>query len=135
MRVLHRRFVFLMILAVLVVVPSSLVAAQGQTLSYGDALIYSTSEGSPFGFFNFQGQENDLVTIQVLSLTPGFIPTVSVNDPTQQQLAVSTADPLSPGLARVTVQLETSGFHTIIVGGIGVGQFSMRVDGVPGTVV
>lgn len=135
MHVLHRRFMFLMILAALVIVPSSLVAAQGQTLSYGDALIYSTSQDSPFGFFNFQGQENDVVTIQVMSLTPGFAPSVSVNDPTQQQVAVSAVDPLSPGMARVSVQLETSGFYTILVGGIGVGQFSMRVDGMPGTVV
>ncbi len=137
MHVLHRRFMFIMILAALILIPSSVVAAQGQVLNYGAALIYSTSAESPFGFFSFEGQENDVITIQVMSLTPGYTPTVSVNDPTQQQVAVSSPDPLSPGLVRVTAQLESSGFYTILVGGAaaGIGQFSMRLDGIPGTVV
>jgi uncharacterized protein YraI len=136
MHVLRRRFVLLVILTVLAIVPSSLVGAQGQSLNYGSALIYSISAASPFGFFSFQGEANDVVTIQVLGITPGFKPTVSLNDPTQQQLAVSSPDPSSPGSARITAQLEDSGFYTIIVSSTDeLGEFALRLDGAPGTVV
>ncbi len=136
MHLVHRRFMFFVILAALILVPSSLVTAQGQTLTYGSGLIFSISEGSPFGFFNFQGEADDVVTIQVLGISPGFTPTISLNGPTQQQLAFSTPDPLSPGVARISTRLEDSGVHTIIVGTIGeFGEFSMRLDGTPATVV
>lgn len=109
---------------------SGSVLAQGGVLNYGDAVTGSLTAEAPIAFYTFNGNPNELVTIQVLSLTPGFTPSVGLNAPSQQQLAFSTPDAFNPGLVRVSQVLPDSGLYTIIVSGNNaVGEFALRLDG------
>ncbi|MCZ7546960.1 MAG: hypothetical protein M5R40_27110 [Anaerolineae bacterium] len=94
-------------LAVLATVALSLLAsggalAQGGALTYGGIVVGTLSAEAPLAFFTFIGNPGDVVTARVTALTPGMEVVVSLLSPTQQQLANSTADPLStPGDAQL----------------------------------
>ena len=113
-------------------------ATQAQTvLTYGQGVVGSVSAQAPIAFYSFQGQANDSVTIQVLGLTSGLKPAISLNSPTGQQLGTSNLDPTNvlADSARLTERLPQAGLYTIIVlSPTGVlGDYAIRLDGVATT--
>lgn len=113
------------------------VLAQGGTLNYGDTTVGTLSSQAPLAFFTFNGNAGDRVTINAIGITPEFDPAISLNSPTQQQLANNDNDPTSPGTtdARVTLTLEQTGVHTILVSSVSgaPGDFLIRLFGQPAT--
>ncbi|HLV37199.1 MAG TPA: SH3 domain-containing protein, partial [Spirillospora sp.] len=125
-----KTFLMLLALSVLLVNPA---LAQGNLLSYGDNVVGTLSAGAPLGFYTFNGAAGDLVSIQVIGITPDLDPAISLNGPTQQQLASNDNDPASPGTtdARVTLSLPQDGIYTVLVSSVsGVnGDFLLRLSG------
>lgn len=123
-------FVLLLLLAL-----GSGVQAQGGTLNYGDTIVASVSAQAPLAFFTFNGVAGDRVTVIAVGISPGLDPAISLNAPTQQQLANNDNDPTSPGTtdARVTVTLAQTGVHTILVNSVSgtPGDFLIRLFGQP----
>ncbi len=107
--------------------------ARAQTvLNYGEAALGKIEAGVPFGFFNFFGNEGDLVSVRLVSFDAAFQPTLSVVSPTGQQLIFSNGDPSSFGNnARVDLILPQAGAYNVQVGALNntEGQFILRVDG------
>jgi len=126
-----QRHLLPLIALVLLLIVSTTATAQGN-LAYGSGALGSISAEAPLAIFTFNGTEGDLVIIQILSVTPGFVAGVGLNAPTQQQLAFSTGDPFNPGGVNITQRLSQSGVHTIIVSAVeSVGEFAIRLDGSP----
>jgi uncharacterized protein YraI len=107
--------------------------AQANTLSYGSGLPGQISAAAPLSFFSFVGTANDIVTVQVIGTTPGFSPTVSMNAPTQQQIASSSSDPFTPGnnSARLDARLPQNGSYTLLIGSLtgSNGDFMIYLNG------
>ncbi len=128
-----RKFVIGSLFALLVVFTSVAYAQSGNLLTYGQAVTGSIGANNPLAFYTFNGTEGDLVTIRVISLSPDFDATITLNAPAQPQLAFNDNDPLGPNSrdARVDYRLTRSGIHTILVGSVGVGDFVLLLDGRP----
>ncbi|MBZ0293811.1 MAG: SH3 domain-containing protein [Anaerolineae bacterium] len=122
------------LILLLVFILSGTVQAQGNTLTYGSAVIGSLSSQAPLAFFTFSGNEGDQVTIRVIALDSNLDPNISMNSPTQQQLAINDNDPFVSGTtdARIDIRLPATGVYTILVGSNGsAGDFVVRLDGRP----
>ncbi len=108
--------------------------AQSVPLSYGTGIMSKLDSAAPFAFFTFNGSVDDQVTVRVIGVVDGYVPTVSLSSPTGQPLAFNSNDPTMPGAgsARVDVRLPMEGAYNIQVGSLnGVqGQFLIRLDGV-----
>lgn len=106
-------------------------AAAQAPIAYGDGVSGSISAAAPLAFYPFTGTDGDLVTVQVIALTPGFSPSVSLNAPNQQQLAFNSGDPFSPGVARISLRLPQTGVFTLLVSSNDgtPGDFALRLDG------
>ena len=128
-----RKFVTVSFLALFALFSSVVYAQSGNLLTYGQAVTNSIGANNPLAFYTFNGTEGDLVTIRVISLSPDFDTTVTLNAPAQSQLAFNDGDPLSPNSrdARVDYRLTSSGVYTILVGGTGAGDFVLLLDGRP----
>lgn len=130
---IHRIVIVLMVLLAL----TSLTAAQGGVLSYGDTVTSEISAAAPLSFFTFSGTENDLVSIYVLSLNPGFQPTITLVTATGEQMGSSTGDPLTPipNDASINRRLPQSGVYTILVNSADgtPGNFALSLYGEAGT--
>lgn len=115
----------------------SLMTQAQSVLSYGQGVVGTVSAEAPIAFYSFQGNAGDSVTIQVIGLTSGLQPAISLNTPTGQQVASSNVDPTNvlADAARLTYRLDQAGVHTIIVlSPTGVlGDFAIRLDGVATT--
>lgn len=127
-------FVLLLCLLVLAISP-----ALAQTpLSDGSTQQGSITADAPLALYSFSGNAGELVDVRVLSLTPGLTPSLSVNSPTQQQLAVSSNDPLLGGrsAAHVSYVLQESGVHFAFVSAAnnGTGDFLILFDVTPPSV-
>ncbi len=120
------RMIALFICLVLFVIP----ATAQETLTYGGGASGTLSATAPLSFYTFSGNADDVVSIQVLAITSGLQPVISLNSPTQQQLAFNSGDPFNAGTARITYQLPQTGLYTILVSGNGTtGDFAIRLDG------
>lgn len=111
-------------------------STQAQTvLSYGTGTTGTLSSSVPVVVYTFQGEVDDAVTLQVISLSESLQPAVSINSLTGVQVATSSSDPfsVSPGTARASVRLPESGIYTVIVTSLAgsTGDFAIRLDGVP----
>lgn len=131
-----RRAKLLTLVAAVVAMFAMMLPASAQTtLVYGSGATGTFSAQAPLAFYAFQGQANDLVSILVLGLTPGMQPSISLNSPTQQQLANSAVDPFGVGSssARLSAQLPSDGIYTVIVAASNgvVGDYAIRLDGSP----
>ncbi len=109
------------------------VSAQGGSLSYGANVIGTLSAQAPLAFFTFSGSAGDLVTVDIIGITPGLDPAVSLNSPTQQQLASNDNNPGSavPSDARISLSLPQNGIYTILVNSVSgvMGDFLVRLNG------
>ena len=109
--------------------------AQSVPLTYGTGVIGKLDTGSPFAFFTFDGALDDQITVRIIGLVEGYVPTVSISSPTGQPLAFNSNDATMPGTgsARVDVRLPMDGAYNVQVGSMnGIqGQFLIRLDGVP----
>ncbi len=124
-----RKIICLLLFGLLLVSP---VLGQG-ALNYGDNALGSLSATAPLAFYSFSGTAGDLVTVEVIGITPGLDPAVSLNSPTQQQLASNDNDPGTPGTtdARIALSLPQSGAFTILVSSVtgAPGDFLVRLNG------
>ena len=122
-----------LLLCALVVVGSGVAAQSGGSLAYGSAQVGTISAASPLVFFSFPGTAGDLVAIEVLSLTPGFDPGVSLLSPSQQPIAANDNDSNTPGAldSRLARRLDSSGTYALLVGGSNgtTGDFLIRLNG------
>ncbi len=128
-----RIVIILMVLLAL----TGLTSAQGGVLSYGASVTSEISAAAPLSFFTFSGTENDLVSIYVLSLTPGFQPTITLVTATGEQMGSSTGDPLTPipNDASINRRLPQSGVYTILISSANgtPGNFALSLYGEAGT--
>ena len=72
--------IFLFIFSILAVLPSA--ASAQQPLTYGDTANGSLSAAAPVQIYTFNGETGDFITVQVITLSPGLQPTLSVIAPT-----------------------------------------------------
>ena len=79
------------VLAAGIVMLTSSVAAQSSTITYGSGASGTLNATTPFAFYSFTGNANDLISVQILALAEGLQPSVALNAPNQQQLAYRTA--------------------------------------------
>ncbi len=111
----------------------STVRAQGGLLTYGQSATSSLSAQAPISFFTFQGTANDLVTVQVIALSPNLDLAVSLLNPSTQVAANSSTDPYSPVTsdARLSHRLQASGVYTLLVSSSNgaSGDFLLRLVG------
>jgi uncharacterized protein YraI len=106
--------------------------AQVTLLDYGTAVLGTLSSQSPLAIYGFNGNAGERVTVQVISLTPGFTVSTSINAPTQQQLALGIPDPVDPGTLRASYRLTDTGFHTVIISTTGAtGDYLVRLTASP----
>ena len=128
-----KRILFLVLLLGLIV--TGTVMAQGGTISYGSSIVGTLSASAPLGFFTFSGSGGDLVTVDVIGISPGLDPAVSLNSPTQQQLANNDNNPTSlvSTDARISLSLPQNGIYTILVSSVtgAPGDFLLRLTGQP----
>ena len=61
---------------------SAVVVAQGGQLNYGDNVVATLPATNPLAFYSFTGTGGDQVSVQVIGITPGLDPAVSLNGPT-----------------------------------------------------
>ncbi|MAS36860.1 MAG: hypothetical protein CL610_22845 [Anaerolineaceae bacterium] len=112
---------------------SAVVVAQGGQLNYGDNVVATLPATNPLAFYSFTGTGGDQVSVQVIGITPGLDPAVSLNGPTQQQLASNDNDPNAPGTtdARIAVNLPQDGVYTVLVSSVSglPGDFLIRLNG------
>lgn len=120
----------LFIMSFIAVLPAM---AQGGALTYGSSVVGTLSAQSPIGFYTFSGSAGDVVTVQVIGISNGLDPSVSLNAPTQQQLAFNDNDPLSavPTDARVTITLPANGIYTVLISSVNgtLGDYLIRLNG------
>jgi hypothetical protein len=109
------------------------VFAQAGSLTYGSGAVGQIDADTAFMIYTFNGSAGDLITLRIIGVTEGFRPTISLNNPQQQQLATSSSDPFSPAGsgARIDYRLTDTGTHIVLVGSQGglAGNFLLRLDG------
>lgn len=110
------------------IVPFIATHAQNLTLLVpGSAQVSSLSSELPIGIFAFSGSTGDLVQIRLVGLASGMNLSASLQNPTQQNIAVSL--PQVDGSALVSARLTESGVHSILVGG-GFGDYLISFNSV-----
>lgn len=77
--------------------------------------LVSLSPQAPLSFVFFDGEAGERADIVVTALAQGLSPTASLLSPTQQQVAIASADPGDPGLQRISILLPASGLYTVLV--------------------
>ncbi len=114
----HRRLLIGMLLLLLSIAPAAGIIYAQNLLNYGDSVQGALSAQAPLAFYNFNGNQGDLVSVTAIGLTPGLQPTVSLLGPSGTQLGFNASDLITilPNDATVTYRLETSGTHTVLVG-------------------
>ena len=135
---LVRRLPIILVIVVGLLISSGVVLAQGGALTYGSNTLGSLTAAAPLAFYTFNGSTDDLVTIQVIGISPGMVPGISLNSPSQQQLANSSSDPFGIGdgqEARLSLRLPQDGIYTILISNVNgsPGDFLLRLAGTPGT--
>lgn len=118
------------IVAIVLLLIASTVQAQGM-VTYGSGATGSINATAPLAFYSFSGAVDDIITVQVLAITPGFNPSIALNAPNQQQLAFNSGDPFNPGVARISYRLTQAGTYTLLVSSNdgNPGDFALRLDG------
>lgn len=120
---------FLLVLTM--VFPAS---AQG-SLNYGSNTLGSLSAEASLAFYSFNGSTGDLVNLQVIEVTPGMSPSVSLLGPNQQLISSIVAPEIGPdaGEARLSVRLVETGVFSILVSSAAAvpGDFLLRLSGTP----
>ncbi len=103
------------------------------TLAYGSAQVGTVSAALPLVFYTFPASAGDLVAVDVIALTPGFDPSVSLLNPSQQPIAANDNDPARPGAldARLTRRLDANGAYALLIGGVNgtTGDFLIKLNG------
>ncbi len=133
---MHRsnlRRVLILLIALTLFITGGVLHAQG-TLTYGDSALGNISANSPLAFYVFSGLAGDVITIEALAITPGLDLGLSLNSPSQQQLAnsASSGNALTPGDAGLSFVLPVDGIYTILVSSTNgaPGDFLLRLFGV-----
>ncbi len=125
-----RKIIFLLVLSLLLIVPAF---AQEDVLVYGTNMLGTLSAESSQAEFTFGGTAGDLVTIEVIGVTAGLDPAVSLNSPALQNLASNDNDPLQAGTtdARISLRLPENGVFRILVNSVTgtSGDFLLRLNG------
>ncbi|HYO87276.1 MAG TPA: PPC domain-containing protein, partial [Candidatus Limnocylindrales bacterium] len=94
-------------------------AQAGGSLVYGSAQVGTISPTAPLVFYSFPASAGDLIAVDVLSLTPGFDPSVSLLSPAQQQIAANDNNPLTGAQdAHLSRRLDADGVYALLVGGV-----------------
>jgi len=109
--------------------------AQG-SISYGSGVTGSLTSAAPFVIYRFSGNAGDQITAQVVGLTRGLAPSLSLLGPDQRQIAISDDNPFSPlagNAALITHRLAVTGAYSLLVtSGEGMlGDFALALDGRP----
>ena len=125
-----------LLLTLLMLVAAVGVSAQGGgSLVYGSAQVGTLSQSAPLVFYSFPATAGDLIAVDVLSLTPGFDPSVSLLSPSQQQIAANDNNPQAGGAldAHLSRRLESDGVYALLVGGVNgsTGDFVIKLNGQP----
>jgi hypothetical protein len=112
---------------------AGLVSAQReQVITYGTAEEGEISTASPLATYRFNGTRGDLVTVRVISLSPGFDPRVRMLAPDDQPIAANDNDPFDPGStdARLSFRLSQAGAYSLLVSGTDgtTGSYLLRID-------
>src|SRR5258708_36524820 len=119
----------IVILASLLLMGSGEAQVQGGiTLLNGSVVGGSVTDQIPLVLYNFTGKTGDLISLQVIGTTPGMNPTLSLMNPSRQQISINNSDSYSPvGLvgARISYLLPGDGNYTVLVGGTN-GDFLLR---------
>jgi hypothetical protein len=118
----------------LLLVIVSLPAQAQQLLTYGTGATGTLSNDAPVVLYTFQGNTNDTITLQVLTLSGEMQPAISLNSVTGSQVATSNSDASNPlaNSARLTTTLPETGIYTVIVTSASgsAGQYAIRLDGI-----
>ncbi|MBL8147670.1 MAG: SH3 domain-containing protein [Anaerolineae bacterium] len=129
-----RRIFRVLVPAFLVALLAAGVSAQtGGSLAYGSAQVGTISTASPLVIYSFPASAGDLIAVDVIALTPGFDPSVSLLSPSQEPIAASDSNSLTPGAvdARIARRLNTNGTYALLVGGANgtIGDFLIKLNG------
>lgn len=89
-----------------------------ETIAYGESMIGTVAaDGLPVQF-TFEGEAGDLVTLQVIGVTPDFTPSIILIAPGQADVISAGVDALNPASNTATLsrRLRESGLYLILVG-------------------
>ncbi|MBN1963080.1 MAG: SH3 domain-containing protein [Anaerolineae bacterium] len=131
---LRRSYLWLVLIAVLLIVPASAALAQGGAITYGSSVAGELTSAAPIAIYTFEGTAGDQVSAHVVSLSPAMLPGVSLLAPDQRQLTLNASDPLGSddgSVVHISYRLATTGRHTLIVASTnsGAGQFVLHLEG------
>ena len=108
-------------------------AQSGGTLAYGSTVAGTLSADAPLILYSFQGHAGDLVRVEMLGLSNGFIPLVDLIAPDRQTLASAQQDGLSFSAqdAHIALALPQDGLYALMLGGVDgtVGDFLLTLEG------
>lgn len=107
----------LLILVALLIAFSITAHAQTGEIAYGEFTSGTLEAETPARFLNFNGSQNDLISIEAIALTPDLDPRISLLSGGSATLVVNSDDPYQPGTtnARLTYRLPETGTYTILV--------------------
>ncbi len=111
------------------------VQAQG-SIGYGSGVTGSLTSANPFAIYRFTGNAGDQITAQVVGLTRGLAPSLSLLGPDQRQVAISDDSPFSPATGNAALiihRLAVTGAYSLLVTskeGM-LGDFALALDGQP----
>ena len=118
---MYRRFLVLLCMSVVVAAFGMAAAQDGMVLTPGSGQVGSLSAEKPFLIYSFIGNEGDLVTVRVASLTPDMSLTATILSLSERQIGEGESGMFSE--TSVSAHLTEGGTYTI------------RVDGTPGDFV
>jgi hypothetical protein len=125
----------LVLIALALPVAQTSQAQTGGTVSYGSIVFGALSETTPTLTYSFAGSAGDLVTVDVIGLSGGLNPSVTLLDPNQQAIVVNDTDACytSAQDAHFSRFLRQNGTHAIVVGSAdgSTGDFMLRLQGRP----
>jgi uncharacterized protein YraI len=122
MMIRHKVRLWLLLFPVLMLTLGLFTAAAQETapVEYGTVVVGTIPADGQQVAYSFNGSAGDLVTVQVLGITPGWQPTVTLLNPSQQPLTtnnnLATVGSLRPG-AEISYRLFESGTHFVVVSG------------------
>jgi SH3-like domain-containing protein len=133
---LRMKFRLFAVLLISLLIFSGTASAQGG-LVYGDSATGALSAQAPIGFYTFNGQAGDQITIRGIAITPGLDLRLTLTDVGSQVIATNADDLYSPGTAdaRIDETLEADGLYIIQIASVvgGAGDFLLKLDGRPAT--
>lgn len=93
-------------------------AAQVEELEYGASVVGTLEAGGTPAQYTLMGAEGDLVTLQVIGITPELHPSLLLISPGQTQVITASLDSLNPQSSTATLayRLSETGMYLILIG-------------------